>query len=198
MSIDNKPHSFKLIVLGDSGVGKTSLSNRQSSGLFTFQMTPTVGTTHMKTIVEVDNQKVELKIWDTAGQEKFASLVSMYARGANVCLLVASFIDPQSIKNLDTWLFRLHEAGEHPPIIVAINKTDILEGAPTTIEDIREEISTKYPNLFFVSAKTGDGVSELFACAAQEALSASKDVEPTSKQRDLIIKDTQKTSSNCC
>jgi len=185
-------------VLGDSGVGKTSLANRQCRGQFSFQMTPTVGTTHMKTIVQVDNYDVELKIWDTAGQEQFAALVSMYARGANVCILVGSYVDPESIKNLDVWLERLHNAGENPPIIVAINKTDIIEGAPMTPDQIREEYSERYPNLFFVSAKTGDGVTELFASAAQEALRVKKEDDNKGTNIDISHTPSAPKGSNCC
>lgn len=196
MSEEPKP-SFKLIILGDTGVGKTSLAVRQSRGQFTFQMTPTVGTSHMKTSVQVGEQEVELKIWDTAGQEQFAALVSMYARSAQACIIVGSLTDHVSIENIDTWRDRLHEAGEYPPIIIAINKSDMQEGSPLTPDQIRDDIGGKYPNLFFVSARTGDGVAELFTSAAAEALrefSGGKNGQQTIDIRNG--KDSEK--KRCC
>lgn len=187
--------SFKLIILGDSGVGKTSLAVRQCRGQFSFQMTPTVGTSHLKTIVRVANREVELKIWDTAGQEQFASLVSMYARGAQACVIVGSFVDHVSIENIDTWRERLNDAGENPPIIVAINKTDMHEGAPSTQDEIRESLGERYPNLFFVSAKTGEGVESLFASAAAEALQLEKKRE---KAESVDVSQTSKEGRGCC
>ena len=198
MEIEKKIPSFKVIVLGDSGVGKTSLANRQSKGQFTIQMTPTIGTSHMKTIVSVTGVDVELKIWDTAGQEQFASLVSMYARGANVCILVASFIDQSSIENLDIWKDRLFAAGENPPIIVAINKVDLQDGAPMTLESLRDLYSEKYPNLFFVSARTGDGVNELFAQVATEALKIYKNEENKKILNLNENNNIEKKKNGCC
>lgn len=194
--MDEAEISFKVIILGDTGVGKTSLALRQCRNQFNFHMTPTVGTTHLKTVIRASNKLVELKIWDTAGQEQFASLVSMYARGANVCIIVGSYVDTGSLKNIETWCERLHAAGEFPPIIIAINKIDMEEGSSTTMDEIRERFIKKFPNFFFVSAKRGDNVNELFTCAADEALKANI---TTKKQSDVDV--TTKTSTeneSCC
>ena len=161
-------HSYKVIVLGDSGVGKTSLANRECYNTFSAQLPQTIGTAHLSTTVPVGNMLVELKIWDTAGQEQFASLVSMYARGANVCILVAAFGDEKSFEDLDVWRERLLASGEDPPIIVAVNKCDT-HGPPSREYKVRETYGERYPNLFFVSAKTGEGVRELFTAAARSA-----------------------------
>ncbi|OHT15232.1 small GTP-binding protein [Tritrichomonas foetus] len=190
--------SYKMIILGDTGVGKTSLAMRQCRGQFSFQMMPTVGTSHMKTIVNVGGSDIELKIWDTAGQEQFASLVSMYARNSQICLIVASFVDPTSIDNIKIWHDRLLDAGENPPIVVAINKQDMEVGAPMTNDQIRDAIGEKYANVFFVSAKTGDGVESLFVSAATEAHKSM--IEQNNKNGVLISEKAQSNRSNsgCC
>lgn len=191
-----KNASFKLIVLGDSGVGKTSLVIKQCQETFSYQRAPTIGTTHIKTVIQFDDYDVELKIWDTAGQEQFAALVPMYARGAQVCIFVASLVDPASIKHIENWHERLNTAGENPPFIVAINKIDIPTDASTTIDQVREEYSEKYPNMYFVSARTGDCVHELFAGAAQEALKTLK-----LKEEDVsvnIAENQKPANKGCC
>ena len=185
--------SYKVIILGDAGVGKTSLANRQCRNDFSFQMTPTIGTSHMKTIVALGDRSVELRIWDTAGQEQFASLVSMYARGAKVCILVASICDVNSIANLEVWRERLYAAGETPPIIVAINKVD-MQNDSLTMDQVREQYGDKYPDMLFVSAKTGDGVAGLFTAAADAAFKA--DTHESEPERKLEPADGGKPS--CC
>ncbi|KAK8847957.1 hypothetical protein M9Y10_019008 [Tritrichomonas musculus] len=192
--MDEPEISFKIIILGDTGVGKTSLALRQCRNQFSFHMTPTVGTTHLKTVIKVNNKLVELKIWDTAGQEQFASLVSMYARGANACIIVGSFVDQGSLTNIETWCERLHAAGEDPPIIIAINKIDMEEGSLISTDQIREMFMSKFPNLFFVSAKRGDGVNELFTCAADEALKANI----TQKKDSGVKLDESQKRNSCC
>jgi small GTP-binding protein len=160
---------FKVILLGDTGVGKTSIARRQSQDAFDFKMTPTVGASHLRATVMLDDQPVDLLLWDTAGQEQFVSLVPMYARGANVCIIVGSIMNPDSCDHIPLWRERLFDAGERPPIITAINKIDLLDGAPLTIEALKAKL-TSFPSLYFVLARTGDAIASLFTEVAQMAL----------------------------
>jgi small GTP-binding protein len=160
---------FKVILLGDTGVGKTSIARRQSQDTFDFKMTPTVGASHLRAAVQLDDQAVDLLLWDTAGQEQFVALVPMYARGANVCIIVGSIMNPDSCDHIPVWRDRLFDAGERPPIVAAINKIDLLEGAPLTIEAVKAKLAA-FPSLYFVSAKTGDSIPGLFTEVAQIAL----------------------------
>lgn len=184
---------FKVILLGDAGVGKTSLAKRQSQGTFDFKMNPTVGAAHMKSPMTIDGKQIELMIWDTAGQEQFASLVPMYARNANVCILVASIVNPDSCHHLTTWQERLYASGEKPPIVVAINKIDLLEGAPLSMDDIRTQYGEKFPTMFFVSARTGDSVEQLFQQVATEAL----DSKPTKQTANPQPVEKKASGCNC-
>ena len=161
---------YKVILLGDAGVGKTSLAKRQSQGTFDFKMNPTVGAAHLKSPMEIDGKQIELMIWDTAGQEQFAPLVPMYSRNAHVCVLVASIVNIESCQNLPIWQERLYASGEKPPIVVAINKMDLIQGAPITIDEIRQQYADRFPLMFFVSARTGDSVDSLFIQVANEAI----------------------------
>jgi small GTP-binding protein len=160
---------FKVILLGDSGVGKTSLARRQVQGGFEFKMTPTVGASHLRTTVAVGGEAVELMLWDTAGQEQFASLVPMYARGAHVAVIVASIVNPDSCDNVVAWRDRLADAGGCPPLVVAINKMDLIDGAPLDVPALKEQLAG-FPVLYFVSARSGDGIEQLFLSVAQLAL----------------------------
>lgn len=185
---------FKVVILGDAGVGKTSIARRQSQGTFDFKMNPTVGASHMKSSIKINGKTIELMLWDTAGHEQFASLVPMYARNADVAILVASIVHPDSCEHLQKWLDYLHDANENPPVIVAINKIDLLEGAPMTMEEVRETYCEKFPKMFFVSARTGDSIDQLFLQAATEAISFHKR-EIITEPKEL---QPQEESSGCC
>lgn len=185
---------FKVIILGDAGVGKTSLAKRQSQDAFDFKMNPTVGASHIKTRLKIEDHNIELMLWDTAGQEQFASLVPMYARGANVCIITGSIVNPDSVDHMKVWKDRLYESGERPPIVAAINKVDLIDGAPLTMEDARAKCESVCNDIFFVSARTGDSVDQLFQAVAAAALSTQKvvDTKPLPAEKD------ESSKSSCC
>lgn len=134
--------TLKIVIVGDSGVGKTSLMNRYSTGKFTGQYKATIGADFLsKDNVIVDDpflqqrHLVTLQIWDTAGQERFQSLGVGFYRGADACLLVYDVTDPHSLDNLDHWrkefldqvgggIQGLGDASTQFPFVVVGNKTD--------------------------------------------------------------------------
>jgi len=100
---------LKVILLGDSGVGKTSLMNRYHTGKFTGQYKATIGADFLSKDLTVTDpttglpKDCTLQIWDTAGQERFQSLGTAFYRGADACLLVYDVTDPRSLDHLDSW-----------------------------------------------------------------------------------------------
>jgi len=112
----NYKKTLKIVILGDSGVGKTSLMNRYSTGKFTGQYKATIGADFLskENVVVTDNlfatrTLVTLQIWDTAGQERFQSLGQGFYRGADACLLVYDITDPHSLDNLGMFFYVLIE-----------------------------------------------------------------------------------------
>ena len=167
MSSERKSVSFKLIVLGDSGVGKTSLVIRQTRGQFSYSMAPTIGASHMKTVIPIDDYDVELKIWDTAGQEQFASLVPMYARGAQIAVIVFDVSNPDTYDTLQSWIDSSRNEYLIPKILCAANKID-LEYNEDAIKKIEASLYEQKIPLFKVSAKNGSFIDELFYEIGQE------------------------------
>ena len=94
---------MKIVVIGDSGVGKTSLLQQYMNGKMNAQTKPTIGADFSKKTIEVDGQEVTLQIWDTAGQERFQSLGYAFYRGADCCALVYDLTNSSSFENLDKW-----------------------------------------------------------------------------------------------
>jgi len=121
---------LKVIILGDSGVGKTSLMGQYVSHKFTNQYKATIGADFLTKEVQIDDRLVTMQIWDTAGQERFQSLGVAFYRGADCCVLVYDVTSANSFKALDSWRDEfLIQAGprdpENFPFVVIGNKIDL-------------------------------------------------------------------------
>jgi small GTP-binding protein len=182
---------YKVVILGDSGVGKTAIINMKLSKIFDVETPPTVGSLTYRLVVNVDGRVVHLSIWDTAGQERYMSLTSAFLRNTAVAILVADISNPESIDHIDAWANTLDACQIKPQIIVALNKSDLAIHKQTLIRDAREKLIRKYENIMIVSALTGTGISELFDVAAKLAASTENSYEAT------ITKNPQK-SKGCC
>ena len=187
-------YAFKLIVMGDAGVGKTSLVNRQCYSKFDDKLPMTVGVAGVNCKIELSGKTIELNIWDTAGQEQYSALIPMFSRGANVCILVADATNMDSVKSLERWENLLLESRARPPIVVAVNKSDLVPKIDARTSEITNEVMARFNRVMFVSAKTGEGVNILFQLAAELALGQAV------KAGDHIrLEDNEsRESSGCC
>ncbi|CAL1262544.1 unnamed protein product [Larinioides sclopetarius] len=121
---------LKVIILGDSGVGKTSLMNQYVNKRFTNQYKATIGADFLTKEIVVDDRIVTMQIWDTAGQERFQSLGLAFYRGADCAVLVYDVTAPNTFKSLDSWRdeFLIQAGPRDPdnfPFIVIGNKIDL-------------------------------------------------------------------------
>ena len=189
---------FKVIFLGDAGVGKTSIIKNRLEEPFNYKMAPTVGSNFEITEVEINGQTVGLRIWDTAGQEQYQSLMPVYLRGSQVAVIVASIVDHLSIASVEKWVELLNKT-EPCKFIIAINKID-LQTNLSIVDEIREDLSDKYQDVVLVSAKTGSGIKNLFYMIAKIALGTCEtDTEiETKKGVDIENTDNKQTANLCC
>eukprot|EP01117_Protostelium_nocturnum_P018986 TRINITY_DN8080_c2_g1_i1.p1 TRINITY_DN8080_c2_g1~~TRINITY_DN8080_c2_g1_i1.p1 ORF type:complete len:215 (+),score=65.33 TRINITY_DN8080_c2_g1_i1:74-718(+) len=170
----NRKTIFKVVILGESGVGKTSLLERYVSNRFSMLYKATIGADVMTKNIELDNRRmVTLQLWDTAGQERFQSLGTCFYRGADCCVLVFDVTIPQTFENLDMWRKEfLSQAGleptqiEHFPFIVMGNKVDKEERSIS--KKMAEQWCKSHGNIpyFECSAKDDMNVSNAFLLAA--------------------------------
>lgn len=121
---------LKVIILGDSGVGKTSLMNRYVNSKFSNQYKATIGADFLTKEVIIDEKIVTMQIWDTAGQERFQSLGVAFYRGADCCVLVHDLTNAQTFQSLDQWRREfLQQASpdneDKFPFVVLGNKSDL-------------------------------------------------------------------------
>lgn len=161
--------TFKAVILGDSGVGKTALVTRWTTGSFSPQIRATVGANHQRKRVTIDKQEVDIFLWDTAGQEVFQALTPLYARSSSAAIITTSVDLPDSFKNIDKWIELLNTSTEElPPIILAVNKVDLESDSSLSRDQIITDYENKFAGIFFVSAATNEGVDNLFMATAQK------------------------------
>eukprot|EP01155_Anaeramoeba_flamelloides_P051771 Anaeramoba_flamelloidesc42527_g3_i1.p1 GENE.c42527_g3_i1~~c42527_g3_i1.p1 ORF type:complete len:204 (+),score=43.38 c42527_g3_i1:10-621(+) len=160
--MSNSDVQLKLVLLGDSAVGKSSIVLRFCKNQYSDQAEPTIGASFINHDLEVDESEVKLQIWDTAGQERFHSLAPMYYRGAKGAVIVYDITRLESFERAKDWVKEIQEKGsKNAKIALVGNKIDLNEYRVET--EIAEKYATENGLLFFeASAKTGIGISEIF------------------------------------
>jgi Ras-related protein Rab-5C len=150
----------RVIFIGDSGVGKTSIIHRIRTGAFLGQARPTVGTGVTQFSAKTDMGQKIFQLWDTAGQEVYRKIIPIYFKGADAAILVFSLADPASFDSLDGWVDELHENTDPETTTVVVgNKTD---ADRTVLEaDARKWAGARNFPVLFVSAKSGEGIEAL-------------------------------------
>jgi len=167
---------LKVIILGDSGVGKTSLMNQYVNKKFSNQYRATIGADFLTKEVMVDDRLVTLQIWDTAGQERFQSLGVAFYRGADCCVLVFDVNVAKTFDNLDSWRdeFLIQAAPRDPdrfPFVVIGNKIDMENTRVVSTKRLQQWCQTKGDIPFFeTSAKEAINVEQAFQTIAKNAL----------------------------
>ncbi|KAL9106586.1 MAG: hypothetical protein Q9227_008432 [Pyrenula ochraceoflavens] len=175
---------LKVIILGDSGVGKTSLMNQYVNKKFSTSYKATIGADFLTKEVLVDDRLVTMQLWDTAGQERFQSLGVAFYRGADCCVLVYDVNNSKSFETLDSWRdeFLIQASPRDPesfPFVVLGNKIDV--------EDSKRMISSKRAMTFCqnkgdipyfeTSAKEAVNVEQAFEIIARNALNQEENEE---------------------
>jgi len=154
---------LKIILLGDSGVGKTSIAGRYIDSAFkdAYQATIQVEK-RVKIINEDDKTSLRLNIWDTAGQEKFRSITRQFYRDCHGAFIVFDLTKKSSFNEVRNWIDELKTHGNDDTVIIILgNKSDLTAEREISEEDIKNEIQNNY-KYFEVSAKTGNNISLAF------------------------------------
>jgi len=183
MSSGRKKVLLKVIILGDSGVGKTCLLNQFINRKFDTRYKATIGADFMTKELEIDGTIVTLQIWDTAGQERFQSLGTAFYRGADACVLVFDLTNNQSFQHLSSWHDEfLIQAGQNKDFILIGNKADLEDKRTVTqraamawCQQKGQDEDSPLP-YFEASALANTNVENAFMTVARNAL--KKAVEP--------------------
>ncbi|XP_066286240.1 ras-related protein Rab-9B-like [Branchiostoma lanceolatum] len=197
----SKSTLLKVVLLGDGGVGKSSLMNRFVTDKFDSQSFHTIGVEFLNKDIAVDGEGFTLQIWDTAGQERFKSLRTPFYRGADCCLLTFALNDVQSFKNLGMWKkeFLYYADVRDPdnfPFVVLGNKCDMTdrEVATEQVEAWCRE-NGDLP-LYETSAKDAINVDTAFTAAVRRLVRLEERVE--AGYSNTVDLNAQAKQSSCC
>ena len=162
--------SFKIIVVGDSGVGKSCLTMKGTKNHFEECYSPTVGFEFFTFNIKIDDKNIKLQIWDTCGQEAYRSLITSFYRNASLAILVYSIDNQNSFDNIEAWLNEIKsQANPETKVFLIGNKTDLEDQRQIPIETAMV-FSTEHSFNYFIetSAKTGFNAQNVFIQAAKE------------------------------
>ena len=185
MSNNQNIPQIKLILLGDSGVGKSSIIKRYMEDSFEDNITSTLGSSFLEKIVNVKGKKVKIEVWDTAGQEEFRSVTKIFVKNSKIIILVYNVTDKNSFDGLNYWYdFIQKELGQNVILGLAGNKTDLIfeDGfdEEITSEEGKEFAKKINANFALVSAKeSGKEINSLFTQCIESYLDSRKDNEDT-------------------
>lgn len=203
-SPNTKSKLLKVVLLGDGGVGKSSLMNRFVSNKFDTQSFHTIGVEFLNKDVKVDGESFTLQIWDTAGQERFKSLRTPFYRGADCCLLVYGVDDLQSFKNLGMWkkeflYYADVQNASSFPFVVLGNKVDI-QDRQVSKEDAQNWCATNglIPH-WETSAKDFTNVESAFTAAVQRLVELEAHLDNSRHNHaDTVDLSKKAQKSGCC
>ena len=197
----SKVFSKKIVLLGDTAVGKTSLCARLVNGTFDSFNEPTIGAAFLTKTIETDDISHRLEIWDTAGQERYKALAPMYYRGATAALIVYDVTNEGSFQGAKTWVEELRRRGKPNVVIILVgNKYDLLEDPTIKEVDVADYLNENNDRIHFyqASCKTGKNINEIFECAANESHKISDDNYSSTQVDTIITRQYVKSDKKCC
>ncbi|KAI8972130.1 small monomeric GTPase [Pilobolus umbonatus] len=169
MSEDDYDYLFKIVIIGDSSVGKSNLLTRFTTDEFNLESKSTIGVEFATKNLEIDNHVIKLQIWDTSGQERYRAITGAYYRGAVGALLVYDVTRSSSYDNIEHWLKELREhADENIALMLVGNKLDLAHNLRAVPTDQAAEYAHDNNMLFFeTSALDATNVSTAFQTVLQ-------------------------------
>jgi Ras-related protein Rab-7A len=155
----------KIIIIGESGVGKTALLHQYVTGNFIIEHKSTIGADFHTSELNIDDKTITLQIWDTAGQERFQSLGNAFYRGADACILVYAINDESSFRQIEEWKSKfINQAGiddpKQYPFLLLGNKADLDNGRSVSAQQGESYARQNGMAFYETSAKNGQNIEE--------------------------------------
>ncbi|EAR96030.1 Ras family small GTPase (macronuclear) [Tetrahymena thermophila SB210] len=195
---------FKLLIIGDSGVGKTNLLLRFCDDKFATSHLATMGIDFKSKKIEIDGKKIKLQVWDTAGQERFRQITQNYYKGAMGVIMTYSINDKESFRNIEVWMKQIRQqASVNIAKLLVGNKCDMESERQVTFEEGKSLADTFGIKFFETSAKSDINVTEAFFTICKE-IQEKININPEPKSESpFTLKQEQNnngknTGRTCC
>ncbi|KAF8097415.1 hypothetical protein N665_0289s0004 [Sinapis alba] len=208
---DDYDYLFKLVLIGDSSVGKTNLLSRFTKNEFSIESKSTIGVEFATKSVHVDDKIIKAQLWDTAGQERYRAITSAYYRGALGALLVYDITLHITFENVEQWLKELRDHTDDNIVIMLVGNKADLHHLRAVQEDEARSFSER-ENMFFMETSALDAtnveqafthvLTQIYRVMSRKALDGTGDPTsfPKGQTIDIGSKDDASAvkSSGCC
>ncbi|XP_015089181.1 ras-related protein RABA2a-like [Solanum pennellii] len=200
---------FKIVLIGDSGVGKSNLLSRFTRNEFCLESKSTIGVEFATRTLKVEGRTIKSQIWDTAGQERYRAITSAYYRGALGALLVYDVTKPISFENVSRWLKELRDHADSNIVIMLIgNKTDLKHLRAVATEDAQSYAEREGLSFIETSALEATNVekafqmnlSEIYRIISKKSLSSENPAPANIKEGKTLVVGAEEinTKKACC
>jgi small GTP-binding protein len=194
--------SLKIVVVGDSGVGKTCLLLRYVRDIYDPETQSTLGVEFMTKIIDTEKHRIQLQLWDTAGQELFRSVTRGYYRGSAGAFLVFDLTNHDSFEHIGRWLHDVKEVARTDVVTVLLgNKADLTDQRDVTREEAEGFAQANKMKYFETSAKTGGGIVDAInACVEvieNYVANGVYEVTPNPDEGQFLPDETPESSKGC-
>ena len=192
---DDYEQLYKIIIIGDSGVGKSNILGRYLHNEFKEDTKSTVGVEFGSKKMQIENVTIKLQIWDTAGQERYRSITSAYYKGAKGCFIVYDITNSQSFENIIKWYEEIKKSGDKGVSIILVgNKCDLENERKVTIEMGKNKAKEMNCPFYETSALSNIMIEEVFKSICEDIFNKIKTEKKDEDDEDDydIVKDENK------
>ena len=209
-ALDNYDYLFKIIIIGDSGVGKSNILGRYLTNTFKQDTKSTVGVEFGSKKISVNGVNIKLQIWDTAGQERYRSITSAYYKGSKGCFIVYDITSNQTFEDVEKWYEEINKSGDKGiSIVLGGNKCDLEQERKVTVEMGEEKARNLNCPFFETSALNNTQIEKIFQVISEDIYSKSKnekkddedddDYDIVQEEKNININtDTKPPQKACC
>ena len=203
---EQEDYKIKIIVVGDSGVGKTNLINRFASDKFDTNSKATIGVEFVYKTLKINKEVIKVEVWDTAGQERYRAITSSYYKGAKGAIIVYDITNEDSFNNVESWMNEVTKKGKTDMQFLLVgNKKDLINDRKVTEQKGIDKAKELNMNLFEASALEKTNVNEAFNYLVKEIylnIRKEKNINTNNDEKigqgGITLNTNKKKRKKCC
>ena len=203
---EQEDYKIKIIVVGDSGVGKTNLINRFASDKFDTNSKATIGVEFVYKTLKINKEVIKVEVWDTAGQERYRAITSSYYKGAKGAIIVYDITNEDSFNNVESWMNEVTKKGKTDMQFLLVgNKKDLINDRKVTEQKGIDKAKELNMNLFEASALEKTNVNEAFNYLVKEIylnIRKEKNINMNNDEKigqgGIALNTNKKKRKKCC